>query len=290
MTRLTPRLAVRCAAIALTALVCSTSSADAAASVEPSAGPTDEHPRFFDPGPTPSWSWLGAEQLERLRIQRHLRMVEQTLRASAPVDLDDAQQAARDRALDALAAYWRSGEFPKNRDVPDRRVPTFIDADGVACAVGHLMIASGASNLAREIATYENNDFVADIDHPELPVWLAANGLTAAEAAWIQPTYGPCGGTYSPVCGVDGITYQCSQVATQCADVQIEHHDWCEDDLEDSETGNHHAVIGEEICKSKPQTMECAVGSTNPPIGMLILLMVATARRRRRVDASATTR
>ena len=251
------------------------------------SAPTELAPRFFEPGPATLWGPMAPALDERLRIQRHLREVELTLRATHPPGLTDAQREARARALDALQAYWVAGEFPKNRDDLDRRVPIFIDADGTACAVGHLMIASGASDLAREIATYENYDFVADIDHPELTAWLTANGLTAAEAAWIQPTYGPCGGTYDPVCGSDGLTYQCEHVARECAGIEVEHDGWCEDDLDEEGEGegDYEAVVSDGICKTpreRPQPLECAVGSGGVPVGTLVIFALAAARRRRR--------
>ncbi len=123
--------------------------------------------------------------------------------------------------MDVLHAYWVAGEFPRNRDYSDRRVPHFIDADGTACAVGHLMIESGFESMAREIATYENFDFVSEVDHPGVVPWLQAHGLTAEEAGWIQPGYGPCGFSLETVCGSDGNNYACEAVATQCAGVEV---------------------------------------------------------------------
>lgn len=179
-------------------------------------------PRFFTPQ-----AWAVAEgsspvEAERSRIRQHLLSVEETLRRETPSTLAPEQRASRLRLMDSLHAYSLRGDFPTNRDA-HRRVPVFIDADGTACAMGHLILASGADALAREIATYENNDFIADIDHPQLPGWLQSHGLTAAEAAWIQPSYGPCGYSgFDPqyVCGADGRTYEC-EIAAQCADVEV---------------------------------------------------------------------
>ena len=175
------------------------------------AATTPAAPRYFEAS---AWSVpAGATEAEteRSRIQQHLAVVEATLREETPADLTDSQRAARLRAMDALHAYWTRGEFPRNHDAP-RRAPVFIDAEGTPCAMGHLIIASGAEALAREIATYENNDFVADIDHPRLSAWLDANGLTAEEAGWVQPSYDACGFGFvggGTVCGADGRTYQC---------------------------------------------------------------------------------
>lgn len=184
-------------------------------------------PRLFEPGHVDSSTASTAAAIERVQIQRHLREVEQTLRKETPTELTEEQASARAAALDALHDYWRAGRFPVNRDYP-RFVPYFIDAEGTQCAVGHLMAASGAEAMAREIATYENNEFVADIDHPGLGPWLEANGLTAAEAAWIQPQYGPCTtDSVGYVCGEDGLTYECSTIADECG-VAIEYEGACD--------------------------------------------------------------
>lgn len=231
--------------------------------------------RHFDPGVVTLRDGETPAQLERARIQRHLAHVEATLREQAAADLTPTQQTARAQALAALRDYWQKGRFPRNRDFVDRRVPYFIDDEGTACAVGHLMIASGAADLAREIATYENNDFVADIDHPGVAAWLVDNGISAAEAAWIQPAYGPCGFGEQPlVCGSDGNTYLCEYVAVECAGVTVTHEGACGSETssgggtessggadggssgssgaagssEGGTTGGGGEVIGEEIC------------------------------------------
>lgn len=185
------------------------------------AAPVSE-PRYYEPAAWTVPANATAEEAERSRIQQHLKVVEATLRAQTPADLTKAQRSARLRAMDALHTYWQRGRFPINRDAP-RRTPVFIDADGTPCAMGHLIIASGAEDLAREIATYENNDFVADIDHPDLSAWLDANGLTAEEAGWVQPRYDACGFGFvggGTVCGADGRTYACA-AAADCAGVEI---------------------------------------------------------------------
>jgi hypothetical protein len=226
--------------------------------------------RHFDPGVVTLRDGDTPAQIERTRIQRHLANVESTLRGRSAANLDQAQRAARAQALDALHEYWQAGRFPRNADFVDRRVPYFIDDEGTACAVGHLMIESGAAELAREIATYENNDFVADIDHPGVAGWLEHNGFTAAEAAWIQPAYGPCGfGGEALVCGADGNTYLCEYIAVECAGVEVAHEGACGEgtssgsadtgtsDSSGSGTGSSSGedattgggmVIGEEIC------------------------------------------
>lgn len=178
-------------------------------------------PRVYEPGVVTLAEADSGAAHEVLRIQRHLARVESTLREQTPPDLTPDQRAARLALMDVLHAYWVAGRFPRNRDHHDRRVPYFIDADGTPCAVGHLMIESGYARMAREIATYENFDFLSEVDHPGVGGWLQEHGLTAEEAGWIQPSYGPCGFSYETVCGSDGNNYACEVVATQCAGVDV---------------------------------------------------------------------
>jgi MYXO-CTERM domain-containing protein len=263
-------------------------------------------PRLFDPGVVRVEDGSTPAQLERFRIQRHLALVEATLREETPHELADGPAQARARLLDELHLYAERGIFPQNPDFPDRRVPYFIDELGTACAVGHLMIVSGAAELAHEIASDENNDVVADIDHPGVGAWLAANGLTEAEAAWIQPSYGPCGfGDLPLVCGTDGNTYLCETIATECAMVEVDHEGACGSETE-SESGGGE-VIGEEICMSAEDTSSteesgtpetsgtestgdgdptrkgCSITNTSPSglFGMGLLVLAAIRRRRR---------
>jgi hypothetical protein len=212
---------------------------------------------------------------ERALLQRHLSEVESTLRGEMPVGLTEAQAGARAALLDALHDYWTRGVFPRNRDFGDRRVPYFIDDSGTACAVGHLMIASGAADLAREIATYENNDFVAEIDHPGLASWLVAHGLTAEEAAWIQPTYSVCDGE-PPVCGVDGETYECEEAAA-CAGVDVDYVGVCgNESASDTDTDIPGDIEAEDVCEDGKG---CTIGGGAGPLALLVLGATARARR-----------
>jgi MYXO-CTERM domain-containing protein len=257
---------------------------------------SNPEPRHFDPGVVHVEDGSTPAELERFRIRRHLALVVDTLRRETPPDLAEGPARARAQLLDELHLYAERGEFPKNLDFPDRRIPYFIDEFGTACAVGYLMIVSGAAQLAHEIARDENNDLVADIDHPGVGPWLAANGLTAAEAAWIQPEYGPCGfGDMPLVCGTDGITYLCEYVATECAMVDLAHEGACNEGDE---------VVGEEICTGTEDTdtedsgttedggdtqdedtggKGCSVTDVSPSGFGLGLLLLLGIRRRRRV-------
>lgn len=206
---------------------------------------------------------------EREVIARHLEIVETTLRGEPPAGLTETQQRARAALLDELHAYRVRGEFPRNLDFAQRRVPYFIDDRGTACAVGHLMIASGAEALAREIATYENNDFLADIDHPGVGAWLAAHGLTAAEAAWIQPSYTPCWDE-PYVCGVDGLTYECRDAA-ECAGVEVDYEGACGFETDTDGNVGDPDVEREDVCDDGKG---CTISAT-PPGPMVALFGVA---------------
>jgi hypothetical protein len=130
--------------------------------------------------------------IDRPRITRHLAEVEAILRSADTRDLTDAQKAARARSLDYLRLYWRRGVYPHNHGRPESRTPVFIDEHGTHCAVGFMIAMSGAEALARRIAATANQATIAELsDDPELRQWLESNGLSALDAALIQPTYGP---------------------------------------------------------------------------------------------------
>jgi hypothetical protein len=129
---------------------------------------------------------------EVTRVREHIRGAE-TLLDEALVDhLDDARRAMRVLLREELGRYRAAGCFPKNRDFPGQMLPHFIDAEGTRCAMAHLMELGGAGELVAEIARERNNAYVAELaDDPRVTAWLDAAGLTVAEAARIQPSYGP---------------------------------------------------------------------------------------------------
>lgn len=154
---------------------------------------------------------LHAVEADQIRIRAHLERVIEELRAADVSQLSDAQRAARATNIERLVAYRLRGEFPHgNAAQPGRRVPTFIDADGRACAMGQLVIESGAESVAREIAATQNYARVPEITHQALSGWLVANGMTLAEATRVQPSYCfeacPDAGM-DAVCGADGYAY-----------------------------------------------------------------------------------
>jgi MYXO-CTERM domain-containing protein len=148
------------------------------------------------------------------RIRAHLERVETELRANSSSSLSPEQQAARAENLDRLHEYWTAGDFPINLDFP-ARTPYFIDAEGTACAVAHLIIDSGHRELAERLSSAANNAYLPDIHDAELDEWIASSGLTHAEHSLIQPSYGfyctdgiqsgdesdvDCGGLYCDPC------------------------------------------------------------------------------------------
>ncbi len=129
--------------------------------------------------------------VETARIRTHLATVERTLRARDISSLSPAQRAARTRNLDVLHTYWVAGVFPTNTDFPGERTPYFIDRYGVRCAMAYLIEQSGHGDFVARVAATNNNARIRDLkDDPELVAWLDENGLTVAEAARIQPSYG----------------------------------------------------------------------------------------------------
>jgi len=129
--------------------------------------------------------------LETARVRTHLATVEAELRTKDVSALTPAQRQARVRNLDVLHEYWVHAVFPVNTDFPGRRVPYFVDRYGTRCAMAYLIEQAGRGDLVARIAATHNNAYVHDLqDDPELSAWLRTNGLTAAEAARIQPSYG----------------------------------------------------------------------------------------------------
>jgi hypothetical protein len=127
------------------------------------------------------------------RIRRHLAAVEAKLRARPTEGLTASQRRNRLARLDDLHEYWTRGEFPQNRDFPDRLVPYFIDAEGVPCAMGYLVRSSGHEDFAEEVRARMNNAYIGEIAaaDPRLAQWTEAQGMTLEEAAMVQPAYGP---------------------------------------------------------------------------------------------------
>jgi hypothetical protein len=177
---------------------------------------------------------LDAVSADRLRIRAQLAQVEADLRARDVSGLSPSARAARARALDTLHGYWQAGRFPHNEGPSSERVPIFIDAEGRTCAVAELMRSSGATRLAQTVAAHENRARVLEM-RTELGPWLAENGLSAEEAARIQPNYCFCSNVSKPVCGTiaaggatQELTFLNQCVAERCyAGAQLLHDGEC---------------------------------------------------------------
>jgi hypothetical protein len=168
-----------------------------------------------------------------MRIQRHLARVEAELRARDTRHLSPDARAARANGLDRLHRYALTGAFPHNTSHPGTRTPYFIDSDGRACAVGHLIIESGAKHLAESVDQEFHNAYVRQMEDARLLAWAQNNGFTADELALIQPGYCQCGvdqadpQPYAPVCGSDGLTYWNACAANLCGGIEIVHDGPC---------------------------------------------------------------
>lgn len=124
------------------------------------------------------------------RIREHLLQVEAQLRFNTPFDGSDKARLRRMALLDTLHNYAIAARFPQNTHHRSR-TPYFIDDAGTACAVGHLLIASGAGDIAQTIHNEYNYEFLAQIPMPEVMDWAEENGFRFEELEWIQPTYQP---------------------------------------------------------------------------------------------------
>ena len=140
-----------------------------------------------------AWSpvpWGSPAAAETARIRARLAAVERDLRAKDVSALSPVERVARSRNLDVLHAYRVRGVFPRNTSVPGARVPFFVDRYGTRCAMAYLIEQSGRVDLVARVAATNNNARIRDLKgDPELVAWLRENGLTAGEAALIQPSY-----------------------------------------------------------------------------------------------------
>ena len=129
---------------------------------------------------------------DRQRIQKHLELVEQTLRARDVSTLSPSQLANRLHQLDVLRDYRMEGVFPTNH-YHTHRQPYFRDNFGVLCAVGYLIWQDGHREIVEQINAENNYGYIAELvaKYPAIGIWAQENGFTAAELAWIQPAYDP---------------------------------------------------------------------------------------------------
>ena len=133
---------------------------------------------------------------ELSRVRRHLRGAEAVLAKRDLSRLSPDQRANRQVVVELLRQYRRAGEFPRNEDFPDRRVPYFRDRHGNLCAMAFLLEQTGFGSIVEHVARTRNNGYVPELaDEPGLAGWLDRFGIGLAEAARIQPEYG---GSHEP--------------------------------------------------------------------------------------------
>lgn len=131
------------------------------------------------------------ESDENLKLQTHLRYVEELLRNKDISSLTERQKENRLKMLDLLKDYWTAGVFPKNYDYPDQRMSCFIDKNGRICAVGSLIEQTAGRQAAEEINSKFKYDYLLAMNDQAVDSWVETSGLTKEECAMIQPTYGP---------------------------------------------------------------------------------------------------
>jgi hypothetical protein len=127
---------------------------------------------------------------EDARIRRHLADALTQLRTATPSGLTGAQRTARAELISLLEVYAEEGRFPRRHGAPS---PVFVDEAGAHCAMGALLASTGASALVERIRRSRNLETVGTLaNEPGLAEWLVAHGMTAEEAALVQPTYYRC--------------------------------------------------------------------------------------------------
>ncbi|MGH1346639.1 MAG: Kazal-type serine protease inhibitor domain-containing protein [Nannocystales bacterium] len=231
-------------------------------------------------------------ELDRRRITAHLKQTEAVLRARDVSSLSPALQRNRVAGLDALHRYWVRGVYPVNALTHGLRTPIFIDHGGRACAVGQIMLETGASELAQRVAQRERVEYLATIDTEGVARWIGASGFSFAELARIQPSYCNCEDQpLEPVCGVDGETYPNACLAVDCAGVEIDVDGPCEGNGESGD-GETDGATGEATSSPEDTTAESSEPEDEDPSGCrvgsrgagsaLVLLCLCSYRRRRR--------
>jgi hypothetical protein len=131
------------------------------------------------------------EAAERSRLRAHFAVVERELLARDVSSLTASQRAQRTSLVHLLRRYSTEGRFPTNEHFPGQRIPYFRDAHGTLCAMAYLIESTGSGDLVDNVARTRNNAYLPELtDEPGLTEWLDEHGLTVAEAARIQPTYG----------------------------------------------------------------------------------------------------
>ena len=127
---------------------------------------------------------------EILRIQTHLRYVENVLEQKDVSALSKSQRGNRNNIINLLHLYWAAGIFPSNFDYQMERRPCFIDRNGNICAVGYLIEKTEGREVAEQINSKHQYKYIFEINDPVVAEWAQRNGLSMEECAMIQPQYG----------------------------------------------------------------------------------------------------
>lgn len=136
-----------------------------------------------------SSAWYATEDA---RIRTHLLGALDVLRAGDVATLEAPAREARARHIAELERYVAGGRYPRNASREGPRRPALIDPWGTRCALAHLIEKSGERPLLDRLRGLDNHAWVRELAGDRgLLGWLRSAGLTAAEAARIQPSYGP---------------------------------------------------------------------------------------------------
>jgi len=134
-------------------------------------------------------SWTCAE--EDARVRAHLEDALTQLQTTAP-PIDPQRRERRAEALRVLRRYIDADRFPRNHSARPA-TPVFVDDEGTHCAMGAVIAELGGEAIVRHVRASRNLATVAELaDEPGLLAWLRHNGLTAEEAALVQPSYFRC--------------------------------------------------------------------------------------------------
>lgn len=124
------------------------------------------------------------------RIQLHLNLVIEHLKANSPSSLNLNQLSNRLALLDKLQNYADNKIFPINQ-YHSVRTPYFVDVLGTNCAVGQMIYVSGNEELVAKITKEHNYAYIKDIHTKGILEWANEFGFTLDELKWIQPGYPP---------------------------------------------------------------------------------------------------
>jgi hypothetical protein len=147
---------------------------------------------------------------EVTRIREHLLGAIIAVGARPVDDLSPSQRASRALLLGQLIRYAVAGRFPKNIVPGTDMTPTFVDHEGTRCAMACLIEHTGERRLVDRVASNANHAYVRELAaDPTLVAWLVEHGLSAEEAARIQPGY----------CGTPGLECVCETTFVSAGDL-----------------------------------------------------------------------